>query len=483
MLKTPHFISLVAIVILAAWLRTTQINELGILYGDAAHDLWSAQQAVEHRQLPLLGIESSLPRFRQGPVTVWLNMVLYLAFGYSLLPYALIYSFTSIMAVIALFFLVKNEVGTREGLVASFVLAVSPLAIAHARVPFIITPLPLILVLWLWSLLGLKQRTWKSVCLAFLAWGFLFQFELAVAPLFLVTLWQTWLIHKKITRQLLGSAFAGLTLGLLPQILHDLTHKGEQLGGFVAWVGYRFSTAFIPTTDHALGPQKFSSAAQLILDYGAKLFSVPMVQNDLSPVAIVFLATSLTALLFVLKKRNTTSTLFVLPALSSIVLLLAFIIHGSPSEAYFPPFLILTPLSLAGLFYHLKVNRFIPYAVFCLLVWLGVQSIKDMQTVSFFTDINYSFNYGSSVATQRSVVRAVSSTAPNAFLRTTNPAGVFPNYFDNLKWLAAEKKKPFAQSIEQATTIVWVEDTSSSLKDYPGAFIINEPPYSLIFLP
>src|SRR5688500_15751918 len=117
MLKTPHFISLVAIVILAAWLRTTQLNELGILCGDAAHDLWSAQQAVENKQLPLLGIESSLPRFRQGPVTVWLNMILFAAFGYSLLPYALVYSFTSVMAVVALFFLVKQELGTKEGLV------------------------------------------------------------------------------------------------------------------------------------------------------------------------------------------------------------------------------------------------------------------------------------------------------------------------------------------------------------------------------
>jgi hypothetical protein len=81
------------------------------------------------------------------------------------------------------------------------------------------------------------------------------------------------------------------------------------------------------------------------------------------------------------------------------------------------------------------------------------------------------------------VVRVITSTIPNAFLKTTNPGGVFPNYFDNLKWLAQEKNKPFAQSIEKADTVVWVEDSQSPLNGYPGAFIITEPPYSLIIVP
>ena len=84
---------MILIVMLASWLRITQIDTQAILFGDAGRDLLVARQAVENNSLPLLGIPSSIPRFHQGPLTIWMQMAIYDLFGTQTLAFSVIFAF------------------------------------------------------------------------------------------------------------------------------------------------------------------------------------------------------------------------------------------------------------------------------------------------------------------------------------------------------------------------------------------------------
>ncbi|HCC84719.1 MAG TPA: hypothetical protein DEP87_03485, partial [Candidatus Pacebacteria bacterium] len=90
----------ILLISLGTWLRFYQLPAKGILFGDSGHDLLLAAESVEQRQLPLLGIASSVPRFHQGPLTIWLNMVIYSLVGYRPGPYYWVFALLGCMAMI-----------------------------------------------------------------------------------------------------------------------------------------------------------------------------------------------------------------------------------------------------------------------------------------------------------------------------------------------------------------------------------------------
>src|SRR5258708_35161017 len=94
---------IILIVILATLLRTWNLSSQMIFFGDAARDLTVAAQSVQTHQLPLLGIPSSVPRFHQGPLTIWMEMIVYLLFGHHLLAFGFCFAIVSVLAVIFLF--------------------------------------------------------------------------------------------------------------------------------------------------------------------------------------------------------------------------------------------------------------------------------------------------------------------------------------------------------------------------------------------
>src|SRR5690606_6371424 len=133
---------LVVIVVAASWLRTWQLETQGILFGDAGKDLLTAYQAVTDGKWPLLGIESSVPRFRQGPLTLWLEMLLIKISVITTLLISLVFAGLGIAAVIMLYEWAALYLTPKVGVIATALLAFSPLAVAHSRVPYHTTPIP-----------------------------------------------------------------------------------------------------------------------------------------------------------------------------------------------------------------------------------------------------------------------------------------------------------------------------------------------------
>ncbi len=467
---------IIAIICLATWLRTWQLADRAILFSDAAHDLLAAAQAVEQRQLPLLGIPSSEPLFKQGPLTVWLEMAIYLVADHQLLIYSLVFAGISLAAVIGVYEFAIIHFSPKISWLSAALIATSPLAVAHGRVVYHITPIPLMLVLYLFSLMYLSANKPRGLFWAILAWCGLFQFELALTPLILLipfVLWRKgWQADKTWVVQVIG----GLLVGLLPQVLFDLTHHFAQLGGFAKWILHRSAATFGLVDGQVLVAGRFQNALSQIWLYGGRVVSTDQVWLKL--VMLALLVAALIKCGRQLKQRKLPIAMEICVGALGI-LSLSFLIHGSPSEAYFPAFVVLLPLIIAygvgqlrSHFYRLAVG------LVCLAVIVNVYSIVQHH---FFVSNLQAFTYSASVAEQRQIVEYIHRQSQEKFqFSTTRNEGVYPSFFDNLRWVAAEQG--LAETKPEGETF-FIETKTSALQSYPSMKKVTFPTWDVYQVP
>lgn len=459
-LARTHWL-MVVIVLVATWVRVWQLDTHAIFFGDAASDLLVAIESVAQRQLPLLGIPSSVPRFRQGPVTIWLEMMFVPLFGHQLLGYSLVFALLSLGALLALYEVVITQVSKKAAWLASALFAFSPLAIAHARMVYHITPLPLATVAFLWSLVRLWQkRPWALFWAAF-AFGLMFQFELAVFPLIFMLPYIWWRTRRRVTITAVSEGVGGLALSLAPQIIYDLTHQFQQLGGFGVWVGYRLGSFVIG--DHAPSLNKFTTFATSLATYGGRIGAVNFY------LGLGFLALTAFAVGWLTRyaRRHSLPPLIEVTLVSFYLLFIGYFIHGSPSEAYYPPFLILVPILLA--FVLNQWSESLPSGRHLVAAGVSAWAVITLLSVikaNFFVSTPHSFNYGPSVGEQRTMVHLIKSHEIATFhLRTTEEGGAFDNYFDNFRFWCHSYELSESKTAE---TVYFVEPKNSALTTYPN---------------
>ncbi|PIR62135.1 MAG: hypothetical protein COY81_02560 [Candidatus Pacebacteria bacterium CG_4_10_14_0_8_um_filter_43_12] len=420
------------IVCLAAWTRTWQLDNLGILYSDAGRDLMVAYHSVQDRTLPLLGIPSSVPRFKQGPVTIWLEMMVIVIFGVNTLAQSLTFALISILAVIGLYEFAAIYLSKRQALIAAALLALSPLAIANGRVPYHTTPLPLALVLYLFSLLLLWQRKKFNLFFVSFAFAFLFQFELAMAPLILLIPFVLWHQKRKLRKTQFLQLALGLAVGLLPQIIFDLTHKFAQVGTFVVWIGYKL-LQFV--SFKAGGGVSFTQYGSALAHFGGRIFSTDYWQVSVL-VGVLMLVGFYIAFRDLRKKELAPAMLLV--ELAILLLFVSYFVYGSASEAYFPPFFILLPLHLA--YTITKLNKQLQQVTLIGVVGLCLFNLYSVTQQSFFVETTQPFSYGASVREIRHIINFVDAKSTGRYqLKTLGGLEAeFPSFFENYRWLALE---------------------------------------------
>jgi len=452
---------IVLIVISATLLRTWKINTHGIFFGDAGRDLMVAKQALESGSLPLLGIPSSIPRFHQGPVAIWLEMVIYLLFGQKTLAFSLSFAFLSVLALIFIYEYALVHINKGTALIAATLFAFSPLAIANSRVPYHTTPIPLVMIIFLFALLYLWRDQKYGVFVTGLAWALLMQFELSLFALGLMIPYILWRQKRKISLQIVSQASAAIMVGFLPQIIHDLSVpiSQSQLGGFFVWVGYRIISLTGIVGQHQLTINKLIITLSSYWQYWHRIFGV---ENIL--ISIAFLGILLFTIFTLLKKRKSLQPGLELIAMATLLLTISYFAHGSPSEAYFPPYFALLSLLLGwGLNLILKKNHLI---LKLLIIFLAITNTIAIFNYNFFVGNHQSFSYQASIGEQRQIINYLNKLRPGKFqFATTQMAGKFPSFFDNLRWLAQEMGIPENQ---KSGVVFYIESKNSDLASYPG---------------
>jgi hypothetical protein len=178
---------------------------------------------------------------------------------------------------------------------------------------------------WLLWRLWTKPTGKLDFILVGLAFALLFQFELAAIPLaglVLIYAWgkRGWLM-----------AAIGILIGLIPQVIYDLTHGFKQLGLFGVWLGYRLVSFAGFDSEHTVSGEKLSLVVMRFGEYGQRYFSYHYP-----------LLSALIMLMFGFWMIMSLAHFFKLPQKEKIVLgwlmllIAGFFIHGGPSEAYFP---------------------------------------------------------------------------------------------------------------------------------------------------
>lgn len=386
-------IVLVLIVSGAAYLRFTQLETHTLFFGDAGKDLFRAYAAYSSGTLPLTGIESSRPYLHQGPLSTWLSMLTFAFADTSTHAQAIVFAFMSMLAVIAVYELSINYLQKWIAYVATLLISVFPLAVAHARMPYHTTLIPLAFVFFLWSAHRLfEAQTAKNILLFICCWAVLCLTELSNIPL--------------------------LLLGIIPFIPSVLHWRKNTLSGLTS-----FSAAQVPL------------ALEQFYTFAARIGSVSgsFVTAVLSGLAIITWTHAM-------QDKNKTPTLIIVSLYSGLILLGAYLVNGQVSEAYMPPFFVIGALLTAYGLHLITTHKITRNTATLLVILYALGTGYSIQQANFFVGTQpFAYESTGELYKVAGTLAALTQNKPYQLLTQSGIEERIPSYFDNLKWILFEK--------------------------------------------
>lgn len=393
-----------------------------------------AKRMVEQGEVPLLGIPSSIPRFKQGPLYIYFLACIYWISHGSLLATGLLAAGFGIAAIIAIYLLVISYGKQDSAVLAAGILAFSPMLLLHSRMPYHINPIPLMVVMYLWQLMRWSHGQAKSAIGVGLAFALVFQFELAAFPLILLIplARRSW----KLTSGYRAVAL-GLALGLIPQILYDLTHRFAQIGGFLVWVGYKLVTALLPFTKNSFVDAGSGAKVRELVTLFLSIFS----QNGSSDIwlwgAVILIVIGLS-----LWRWKTLRPFHLLIVQATVVSLAGLLIHRVPSEAYMP---IVAPIIALTVGYSTQLfSKKIVWAVSTVLAISLFFSLRVLISSHFFLLLPGESDWGAkrfgpSIETQEQIVSKLYEISGNRCitLESLERDVTYPTLYNHLEYLIA----------------------------------------------
>lgn len=174
-LKNKSTILIVAILILAGFLRLYQIAAYQTFLGDEGRDVLVAKGILEGK-LTLLGPRASAGDFFTGPIYYYMMAPFLLLFHYDPVGPAVMIALLSVATVYLIYRFGREWFGEKAGLYAAALYAVSPLVIAYSRSSWNPNPMPFFSLLILYILnKAVKKYSWKKFLFAGILFGIAFQ--------------------------------------------------------------------------------------------------------------------------------------------------------------------------------------------------------------------------------------------------------------------------------------------------------------------
>lgn len=228
----PHVL-LIAILLLAAFLRLYKISDYMTFLGDEGRDVLIVRDILLGN-FTLLGPRSSAADFFYGPIYYYLVAPFLLLFNYDPVGPAVFVALLGVATVFLMYKAGKEMFGSEfAGLTAALLYAISPLVIAYSRSSWNPNPLPFVSLLALYLIY--KAVRAKSLLL-FLIIGILLgvALQLQYLAFFLATIIAaftfvgTWYVTKKIDILLLVkrymTIFVGFLIGFSPFLAFEVRH-------------------------------------------------------------------------------------------------------------------------------------------------------------------------------------------------------------------------------------------------------------------
>lgn len=462
---------LMLIMLIAAWLRLWQLDHNAIFFGDAGRDFLAAQEMVQTGQIPLKGIATSVPVFHQGPLMVWMLGFAFLIGNNNPIWVFSLFAALCVLTVVLVFWGVeKFTKNSTAALLATLMIATSPLAVAHSRMAYHITLIPLLTLMYLFALIQIVEKKKFSVFWAGLCWGLLFQLELSLLPLLLVLPYAL-VRSKQFQLKHFFILTAGGVIGVLPffaqapivfqKILNKL-HGDNSI-----FVEFQQMIDYLPLTG-----QHFSH-------YFTRFFSI-----DQHTIAIAMGLVSVIAFVNILRQYKKLPIFIELAAISFLILTLGYVFRGQPSEAYMPPYFIFLPVLVA---YGLTtLSSFFTRLIVGLIVLLALYNTVQIPQHNFLVTPTLSqFHYGIGFGEQVQVMKKVIELSGNSpyVLSSTAPENRFHSYLDNVRYVGTYLGKKEESTSNTHSQTFFIEPKNTTLLGYPNADIYEYPSVYLISIP
>lgn len=232
--KNPKFI-LILILLLGLFFRTYNALE----YFQYGHDQdlagWFVRDVVENKHLRLIGQETSTQGIFIGPLYYYMLVPFYILFGMDPVGGVVMITFLGMLSIFSVYYVFKKVFSEKEGLIASFIYAISFYTIFNDRE---VVPTMPVVVWTVWYFYGLnlllkgKQR--KGFLVLGILMGLIWHLNVTLVlllPLIPVSLW----LSKD--RFKLKAVYPGIIAGallILPLIAFEVRHRFPQVKGFVS---------------------------------------------------------------------------------------------------------------------------------------------------------------------------------------------------------------------------------------------------------
>ncbi|MFC1627324.1 glycosyltransferase [Patescibacteria group bacterium] len=443
-------LALIFILGLATWLRFYRLPELMTFIGDQGRDYLAARNMVLTNKWPLVGIPSSVPWLKQGVLFIWMIALSFKLGGFHPMTPAIMTSTLGVLTVYLTYKLFSSKLSKLTSLIATLITATSPLMVIHSRMAYHISPIPLFSLLYLFSLIKLKDKKINIFWPAFL-WSILFQFELVTAPLILLIPIIFYLNKIKPNKKHIFSFLSAITIPMLPKIIYDLTHGFKQTLGFIAWLGYRFLSFFGFKGQHTVSLNSLKQVTLTTFNHWQKL-----VIHNSPQIALLITLFIVFAIAHKLIKTKKLKPYFIVVLIYEAVIMLSFYFHQAPSEAYFP---VLFPIWILSIAWAIEqFPKKLIYLFFLLLAFYNAQYLYK----------NNFLGYGPTLTQRLEVTKFIKQkTHQQSFKLKNYPTFVqYPSHLDNYRYLLWWLDSPEDPQAEQSFSIY--QDNPQDFKFLPS---------------
>lgn len=228
------FILLLGIIALAAFFRFYKLSEYMNFLGDEGRDAIIIKDLLVNHHFPLIGPPTSVGNIYLGPLYYYMMAVPMAFFWLNPVAAAGMNAFFGVLTVILIYFFGKYLFNREAGLIASYLYAISPVAIIYSRSSWNPNPAPFFALVSMFSLYKMhKTGNYLWLILTGLAVGAAMQMHYLAAILIpvagLLLLYEFFYRNKNKLRvkNFLNGVVLGITsfvLTLVPLVLFDLRH-------------------------------------------------------------------------------------------------------------------------------------------------------------------------------------------------------------------------------------------------------------------
>lgn len=387
-------IILLLILLIASFLRIDKIQNLMVFIGDQGWFYLSARNIFIENNIPLIGIASSRPWLHQGPFWTYLLAPILWIFDFNPVSGAYISIFFGLLSVLGVYLLGTTLFSRKVGFVSSLLYATSPLIVSHSRFPYHTSPIPLLAIIFIFSLYKIIKNKIIYFPLAVFLLSILYNFEIATIILWvpLIGILGYKLVKREIflkdmlNKKIMPLSLISLITPLFPMILYDVKNGFPQTIKFSLWIIYRIASLFGYNPEQAISVKKIINMLNFLSDNFSKLIfaSSDLVSN------VIFLVMIGWLIHFISRRRKNSHSYYLIILLFCVPTLLI-ILNQTPSDAYLPILFPTTILLVSLCFdYIMKIKKLlIPMLIFI--------TIMIFNNVYFILKNNFAFAINSNM--------------------------------------------------------------------------------------